>query len=953
MGANPLQELGNAGQAVWLDFVQRKMLDDRELAAMTQKDGVTGVTSNPSIFEKAIGSGDYDGALKTYVERDDAEPAILFERLAVADIQAAADQLRPVYDAKKGRDGYVSLEVSPYLAMETEASLIEARRLWKEVNRPNLMIKIPGTHAGVPAIRTLIGEGININVTLLFGLDAYLAVAEAYMDGLEDLAAKGGDVAKIASVASFFVSRIDAKIDGAIDAKLKAGAGADETALKAVRGKVAIANAKIAYQHYLKMIDTPRWKALAAKGAGVQRLLWASTGTKDPAYSDVLYVETLIGPDTVNTMPPKTMDAFRDHGKAAETLTQDIPAAELVLAEAKRLGLDLDGVTKALVDDGVKQFADAADGLYGAVADKRIKALGETLNGQSFTLPDDLKASVEKLTETARTEAWNRRMWSGDAGLWTGKDEAQWLGWLGAGKGEAIDLAALDDLKAKVKAGGLTHVLLLGMGGSSLGPEVLGEVCDAAKGSPKLLVLDSTDPTQIARFEAEIDPAKTLFVVSSKSGTTLEPDILHRYFSEVVSKAIGADKAASRFVAVTDPGSKLETIAKSEGFLGLFHGDKTIGGRFSVLSNFGMVPAIAAGIDVAGFMAKTNVMVRACAPSAPPKSNPGVQLGLVLGAGALAGRDKVTILASPALAPVGAWLEQLIAESTGKIGKGLIPVAGEAVGKPAAYGKDRVFAYLTLKGDADTGQEKAVAALEAAGQPVVRIALASREDLGQEFFRWEIATAIAGAAIGIDPFDQPDVEASKIKTRALTDAYEKSGALTPEKPFAEIGGLALYADERNTEQLKAGKGSLAGVLAAHFKRAGAGDYLGLLAYIDRNPVHVKTIAKLQASLRDATGCAVVVGFGPRFLHSTGQAYKGGPNSGVFLEITSDHPEDLQVPGRKFSFGVVEAAQARGDLEVLDERGRRTLWVHLGVDVDAGMKTLVAACEEALSKAAVG
>jgi len=952
MGANPLQDLGGAGQAVWLDFVQRKMLDERELAAMAEGDGVTGVTSNPSIFEKAIGSGDYDGALKDYVEKDDAEPAILFERLAIEDIQAAADQLRPVYDARNGRDGYVSLEVSPYLAMDTEGSLIEARRLWKEVDRPNLMIKIPGTHAGVPAIRTLIGEGINVNVTLLFSLDAYLAVAEAHMAGLEALAAKGGDISKVAGVASFFVSRIDAKIDGAIDARLNAGAGADEAALKAVRGKVAIANAKIAYQHYLKLIATPRWKALAAKGAGVQRLLWASTGAKDPTYSDVLYVETLIGPDTVNTMPPKTMDAFRDHGKVAETLAQDIAGAEHVLAEAQRLGLDLDGVTKALVTDGVKLFADAADGLYAAVADKRIKALGDGLNGQSFSLPDAVKASVEQLTEKARAEAWVRRLWSGDAGLWTGKDEAQWLGWLGAGKGEAIDLDSLAILRGKVDEARFNHVLLLGMGGSSLGPEVLGEICAKAEGAPELLVLDSTDPTQIARFAARIDPARTLFVVSSKSGTTLEPDILQRYFFDLAQKAVGPE-ASSHFVAVTDPGSHLETLAKTERFARTFLGDPAIGGRFSVLSNFGMVPAVAAGVDVAGFMARTQTMVRACAPSAPPKANPGVALGLALGAGALAGRDKVTILASPALAPVGAWLEQLIAESTGKIGKGLIPVAGEAIGAPSVYGKDRVFAYLALKGDADADQDRAVAALEAAGQPVVRIILANREDLGQEFFRWEIATAIAGAVIGIDPFDQPDVEASKIKTRALTDSYEKSGALAPEKPFLEVGGVALYADERNAKALQAGDGSLEGVLAAHFKRAGAGDYLGLLAYIDRDPAHVKTIASLQARLRDATGCATVVGFGPRFLHSTGQAYKGGPNSGVFLEITTDHPKDLQVPGRKFSFGVVEAAQARGDLEVLEERGRRTLRVHLGVNVEAGLKTLVAACEEAVSKVAVG
>ena len=952
MGANPLQDLGHAGQAVWLDFVQRKMLDERELAAMAGRDGVTGVTSNPSIFEKAIGSGDYDGALQRLVETADGDPASVFERLAVEDIQSAADQLRPVYDAKNGRDGFVSLEVSPYLAMDTEGSLVEARRQWKAVDRPNLMIKIPGAHAGVPAIRTLIGEGINVNVTLLFSLDAYLAVAEAHMAGLEELAARGGDIAKVAGVASFFVSRIDTKIDGAIDARLKAGAGDEEAALKAVRGKVAIANAKIAYQHYLKMIDTPRWKALAAKGAGVQRLLWASTGAKDPSYSDVIYVETLIGPDTVNTMPPKTMDAFRDHGQVAETLTQDIRGAEHVLAEAKRLGLDLDAVTKALVDDGVKQFADAADGLYAAVADKRIKALGEALNGQSFSLPDALKASVDALTEKARADAWTRRLWGGDASLWTGSDEAKWLGWLAAGKGEAISLDSLAILRGKVREARFNHVLLLGMGGSSLGPEVLGEICGKAEGAPELLVLDSTDPTQIARFAAKIDPARTLFVVSSKSGTTLEPDILQRYFFDLARTAVGAE-AGSHFVAVTDPGSHLEVTAKSEGFARTFLGDPAIGGRFSVLSNFGMVPAVAAGIDVAGFMERTQVMVRACAPSAPPKANPGVALGLVLGAAGLAGRDKVTILASPALAPIGAWLEQLIAESTGKIGKGLIPVAGEAVGKPGVYGQDRLFAYLALKGDADADQDRAVAALEAAGHPVVRITLASPEDLGQEFFRWEIATAIAGAVIGINPFDQPDVEASKIKTRALTDAYEQSGAMTPETPFLQVDGVSLYADAQNAAAVGAGKSSLADVLAAHFKRAGAGDYLGLLAYIDRDPAHVKTLANLQAKLRDATGCATVVGFGPRFLHSTGQAYKGGPNTGVFLQITADHAKDLEAPGRKFSFGVVEAAQARGDLEVLEERGRRLVRVHLGLDVDAGLKMLVAACEEAVSKAAVG
>jgi transaldolase/glucose-6-phosphate isomerase len=949
--SNPLRQLGEAGQAVWLDFVQRKMLDDGGLRKLVEDDGLTGVTSNPSIFDKAIGSGDYDAALKAFVDVGDAEPAVVFEHLAIQDIQAAADQLRPVYDRMGGRDGYVSLEVSPYLAMDTEGTLTEARRLWGAVNRPNLMIKVPGTHAGVPAIRTLIGEGINVNVTLLFGLDAYKAVAEAHIAGLEALAANGGDISKVAGVASFFVSRIDTQIDEAIDRRLKAGAGADEADLKKVRGKVAIANAKIAYQHYLAMIETPRWKALAAKGAAPQRLLWASTGTKNPDYSDVLYVASLIGPETVNTIPPKTMDAFRDHGQVTQTLTAGVDEAKDVLATAERLGLDLAGVTTRLVDDGVRQFADAADGLYGAVAQKRLDALGDKLAGQSAKLPEALNSAVAALRETARAQGWSRRLWNGDASLWTGKDEAKWLGWLAAGEGKAVDLAALDALKDKVKQGGFTHVLLLGMGGSSLGPEVLGEVCDAAPGAPRLLVLDSTDPTQVARFEAAIDPAKTLFVVSSKSGTTLEPDILERYFFQVAARAVGEDQAGARFVAVTDPGSQLQSRAESARFLEVFLGDPAIGGRFSVLSNFGMVPPAAAGVDVRRLLAQTQTMVRACAASAPPAVNPGVELGLILGAAAKAGRDKLTILASPALAPVAAWLEQLIAESTGKTGKGIIPVAGEAAAKPGAYGSDRVFAYLSLKGDADAGQERAVTALEAAGQPVVRMTLANRDQLGQEFFRWEIATAVAGAVLGIDPFDQPDVEASKIKTRALTDAYEQTGALKPETPLLEDRGVSLFVDERNAADLKAAS-TLENAVAAHFKRARAGDYIGLLAYIDRSPAHVAAVAGMQTALRDATGCAVVVGFGPRFLHSTGQAYKGGPNSGVFLEITGDPLRDLQVPGRKFSFGVVEAAQARGDLEVLDERGRRTLRAHLGTDVEGGLKTLAEAIAKVFAPAPV-
>ncbi|MEO8926537.1 MAG: bifunctional transaldolase/phosoglucose isomerase, partial [Caulobacteraceae bacterium] len=847
-------------------------------------------------------------------------------------------------------DGYVSLEVSPYLAMDTKGTIAEARRLWRTVDRPNVMIKVPGTGPGVPAIKTLIGEGINVNVTLLFGIDAYLAVADAHMAGLEALKGAGGDVSRVHGVASFFVSRIDGMIDKAIDRRLETAAGEVAETLKCLRGKVAIANAKIAYQRYLELIASPRWQTLAAAGAAPQRLLWASTGTKDPAYSDVLYVETLIGPDTVNTMPPKTMDAFRDHGQVRPRLTEGLEAARAVLEGADRLDLDLDGVTDALVVDGVAKFAEAFDALLGAVAGKRAKMLAGRLNAQSIKAPADLDAALKRTLDHAAAEGWTRRLWAGDASLWTGADEAKWLGWLAAASGGSVDFAALEGLRDEVKAAGWSHALLLGMGGSSLGPEVLAKTFGAAPGYPELLVLDSTDPAQIARVEAAIDPARTLFIVSSKSGTTLEPDVLHRYFFAVAEKALGVGKAGARFVAVTDPGSALEATARQGGFAHVFHGDPAIGGRYSVLSNFGMVPAAVIGLDVRAIFESVGTMVRACGPSAPPTANPGFVLGALLGTAAKAGRDKVTLIASEAIGDIGAWLEQLLAESTGKQGNGLIPIDAEPLAKVDVYGADRVFAYLRLEGHDDVDRDQAVRDLEEAGQPVVRITLASRAMLFQEFFRWEVAVAVAGAVIGINPFDQPDVEASKVKTRALTGAYEKTGALAPETPVFVANGIALYADPANAEALgkAAGVQTLEAWLRAQLLRAHPGDYIGLLAYIDRDPRHIAALQAIRAKILDHRKVATVLGFGPRFLHSTGQAYKGGPNSGVFLQITHKAAADIAVPGRAISFGVVEAAEARGDFEVLAERGRRLLRIDLGADVDAGLRHLAHALERAFA-----
>jgi transaldolase/glucose-6-phosphate isomerase len=910
-----LQQLHDAGQAIWLDFVDREFLASGGLRMLVEQDALTGVTSNPSIFEKAMGSGDaYDDGFASFLKLSDASVVATYEAQAIADIRSAADDLRAVYDQTSGQDGYVSLEVSPYLADDTEATIAEARRLWTAVDRPNLMVKVPGTQAGVPAIRQLIEDGLNINVTLLFSRNGYEAVADAYVAGLEARVAAQRPVSAIAGVASFFVSRIDAVIDATIDRRIAAGDPESE-ALKAVRGNVAIANAKLAYVDYVARVHSARWQALADRGAMPQRLLWASTGTKDPTYSDTRYVDGLIGPNTVNTMPPKTMDAFRNHGEIQLTLIEELPAARHVLSETERLGLNLTGVTDELVMDGVRKFADAFDHMLAAVAGKRTRFLGDRINGQSSTLPPELQSAVEKAIEKAQGNGWSRRLWEGDASLWTGKDEAKWIGWLDAAKGLQVDQAALAALGREARR--YRHAVLLGMGGSSLGPEVLSLILGSRPGCPTLHVLDTTDPGQIRSVAALIEPQSTLFIVSSKSGSTMEPELLRSFFFD------HAGKDGGHFIAVTDPGSKLEATAAADGFRHVFLGDKAIGGRYSVLSAFGMVPAAVMGIDVTAFYGAVRPMVYACGPDVPPTENPGVQLGVIIGEAAKAGRNKLTIVPSAGLVPFGAWLEQLLAESTGKIGRGVIPVDLEHLRGPETYGSDRLFVHLHLAGDDDGTMEAQLAALADAGHPVVSIAVRSRELIAQEFLRWEIATAIAGAVIGIDPFDQPDVEDAKVATRKLVDAYEISGSLDRLTPIFEDGDLAIYG-----AQAAEGGADAAAILAKHFGSLRSGDYLGFLAYIQRDSYHAAAISRMRTAVHMSKKVATIAGFGPRFLHSTGQVYKGGPATGVFVEITREPAWDLAIPGHRASFGTVQLAQARADLDVLAQRGQRILRVHL-------------------------
>jgi transaldolase/glucose-6-phosphate isomerase len=543
-----------------------------------------------------------------------------------------------------------------------------------------------------------------------------------------------------------------------------------------------------------------------------------------------------------------------------------------------------------------------------------------------------------------------RRLWQRDASLWTGDDEGKWLGWLDITEEQLSQPVEMRNLAKEVWSAGFKDVLLLGMGGSSLGPEVLRMTFGKTAGYPDLHVLDSTDPAQVKEFENKIDIARSLFIVSSKSGSTLEPNIFKQYFFERAKQVVGADKAGIHFIAITDPGSKMQKVAEGDHFRHIFFGRPSIGGRYSVLSNFGMVPAAVIGIDTKKFLDRTQEMVRACGASAPVEENPGAMLGIILGTAAQSGHDKVTIITSPDISDLGAWLEQLLAESTGKVGKGIIPVAREELAAPEMYGNDRVFAYIHTEHATDVAADAKVEALEKAGHPVVRISMADVYDLGAEFFRWEIATAVAGSILGINAFNQPDVEASKIATRNLTSEYEKTGSLPAEKPVLEDSGVKLFTDEKNSTALAKAAGgdkSLAGYLKAHLNRIGAGDYFAILGYIQMNAEHEKSLQVIRHSVRDKKHVATCLGFGPRFLHSTGQAYKGGPNSGVFLQITCDDAVDLPVPGQKYTFGVVKAAQERGDFQVLIERERRALRVHLGSDVNAGLAILIAAVQKAL------
>jgi transaldolase/glucose-6-phosphate isomerase len=933
MNGNPLLELRTFGQSVWLDFIRRGMLSSGELQRLIEEDGLRGVTSNPPIFEKAIaGSHDYDKSIQTLALEGKGVEEI-YQALTVEDVQQAADLFRHIYDEAGGEDGFVSLEVSPHLAHDTEGTLAEARRLWTALDRPNVLIKVPATYEGLPAIQQLISEGINVNVTLLFGLPRYREVAEAYIAGLEARAAQGKPVERVASVASFFLSRIDVLVDPMLEEKGRAGGPEAKTA-RALHGQVAVASAKAAYQIYRGIFGGERFRKLAGQGARPQRLLWASTSTKNPAYSDVKYVEALIGPKTVNTIPLETLNAYRDHGHPAARLEDSVAEAQKTLVRLSELGIDLDKVTQQLEDEGVQKFIKPFDRLMDTLKKERAAALQEPVDRQHLALGEYQTAVQKRLANLEQARA-NARLWRKDPSLWKADPKDQTgirnaLGWLHVAEKMEASLDDLSDFVAEVRAAGFRHIVHMGMGGSSLAALVFQRAFTPAQDGLPLTVLDTTDPTTILRIEQEIPLADTLFIVASKSGTTAEPLAFGDYFYAKV-KALKGDRAGENFVAITDPGTHLERLAQERAFRQTFLNFVDIGGRYSALSYFGLVPAALMGVDVAELLERALRMVHACASCVPVVENPGVVLGAVMGELALHGRDKVTLLVPGSVATLGMWLEQLLAESTGKEGTGLLPVAGETVGPPTVYGEDRLFVYLRLKGEDDEVLERGVAALQEAGHPVVTVQMDDRLDLGQEFFRWEIATAVAGSILGINAFNQPNVQESKDNTNRLLAVVQDRGQLPEEEPDLMEGPLSLHAQQTAS--------TVTETVAQFLAQAHPGDYVALMAYLTEDEAMEQALQAIRLRLRDGLRLPATLGYGPRFLHSTGQFHKGGPNTGLFLQLTAGDGEDAPIPGAPYTFGVFKRAQALGDLEALRKHGRRVVHVDLGLDVSQGLSKL--------------
>ncbi len=884
--ANAIRLANEIGQSIWLDSISRELVRSGELARLFGM-GVSGVTSNPTIFEKAVAEGaSYDDALLLHAESGGGAGAV-FEELAVEDIRDTADLLQGTYESTQSKDGYVSIEVNPLLARDTDATVDEARRLFESIGRPNVMIKVPGTPEGMPAVRTLIGSGINVNVTLLFSLHAYMAAAQAYIDGLRDYVASGGDAPdRIASVASFFVSRVDTSVDGQLDDVVSENPSADVDDLY---GNIGIANARMAYGEFQRLFGETEFGDLMARGAQFQRPLWASTSVKNPDYPDTLYVDGLMGPHTVNTLPEATLTALLEHGDLEDRLTGTADQAREQVESLDGLGISLDSITDSLLSAGVDAFADSYAGLLDRI-DAKLDMFAGTRGRASVGAH---AASVADAHDDLRQREFASRIWKRDPTVW-GKSAADPdlpLGWLRLPETLHELRRDIAPVAADIRSRGFTDAVVLGMGGSSLTAGVFSALFEPKAGWLRVHVLDTVNPESVASLNEGIDLSKTVFIVASKSGTTVEPLALEKYFRSEL-KAAGVADAASHFAAISDPDTPLAHRAAAGEFAWYVSTPPDVGGRYSALSEFGLLPAALMGVDLEALEQPALAMAAECGRT--DGGNPGVWLGALIAQLANEGRSLVTVITSPRLERFGLWIEQLLAESTGKDGKGLIPIVSEPTLAIDDYGPDRQFVYVRLGGGENESTDAFVSRLESAGKPVVRINVPDLESTSAEFFRWEFATAVAAAHLGVNPFDQPDVEEAKQRARNLT--ANAAGA----EP-----GTSLDS-------------ALESVLQDPMS---PGPYVALGAYLPESDELTAAFSRLRSAISRRTKMATMFGYGPRYLHSTGQLHKGGPASGRLLVITTNNPADISVPGTTYTLGALCRAQAAADVQVMNGRGR--------------------------------
>ena len=904
---NNSMRLFENGQSVWLDNIHRGLTKTGKLAKDIEHGMIRGITSNPSIFKNAlINSREYDNALMSMAMAN-VPPEKIYDLLTVEDIGNAADLFRDLFSRSHGEDGFVSLEISPLAAHDTEMTISEAKSLWKAVNRPNLMIKIPVTTESLPAIRELTASGINLNLTLLFSPKRYAEGAQAYIDGLQKRLDNGEPVDNIHSVASIFVSRVDTKADALLSEK---GLSA-----QSLLGKTAIRNAQKIYNESLRFFSSDCFEKIRAQGGNIQKVLWASTGPKNPLYKPTFYTEALIGENTVNTLTPATLEAFMKSAEISKTLPADKDMIDEFFEEIKAAGIDFDSICAQLEEEGVEVFTRDYQTSLDYIRN-RCEAMRGNIQG--------LQTAVCEAYAQFDSESVIRRIFSKDPTVWTIDTQSfaeirNRLGWLDTFKNTENSFTDYLSLRNELKKEGISRILLLGMGGSSLAPEVMANIFESET-DIKLQIIDSTDPLQVREARRTHDPQETLFIVSSKSGGTAEVRALMDYFFEQARSALGED-AGRHFIAITDPGTALEKRAKELGFRQIILADPSVGGRFSALTAFGMVPAVLMGLDNRQISLKVHEIMNSCSASLPAYRNEGTALGMFIGTAANTGKDKLTIVTDPDFSSFGSWLEQLIAESSGKDGKGIVPIDGEPELEDKAYNCDRCFVYLNLNNSRRAFVEK----IKKQGHPLFEIAVENKYDLFSEFYRWEIAAAVACSVLYVNAFDQPNVQDSKSRTSAKIIEFHETGNLEePEASWCDDDVDIWCSDDLcGSDPCR----SYNDVVNRFISESVSGtDYIAINAYLPRNREMTVWLQNMRNMILQNTNCATTIGFGPRFQHSTGQLHKGGANNGLFIQITADYKDDIDIPNEDLSFRTLERAQSLGDLESLIANGRRVMRV---------------------------